>query len=161
MQCPKCKSDDAIKLSLVHAAGLSEIQTSSRGHTLALGDAGLLLGSGHSTATGASQTLLSKVAAPPRKKPYWHVILAWLIGLAIGGSLILDLNVYTVNPDAHVRHQFHVFAYIFSFLVAFVLAVLWRYNRRILPRQRELWNRSFMCRRCGEIFQLSGEHSRS
>ncbi len=155
MQCPKCKSDDAVKLSVVHAAGLSDIQTRSRSHGWALGDGGLLLGFGNSTSSGTTQTQLSKLAAPPHKKRCRHVILAWLIGLVMAGPLIDAFNAYAVNPDATLRGQLQTFAYIFSALVALVLAALWSFNHLIVPRRRDLWNRSFMCRRCGEIFQQS------
>jgi hypothetical protein len=153
VQCPKCKSDDTIKLSLVHAAGLSDVETRSRGHAWAVGDGGLLLGFGSSRATGASQTQLSKLAAPPRKKRYRHVILAWLFGLAIGTWLILVISAPNGALDPRILSQFHWFAYAFSAAIVLILAVLWRFNHMILPRRRELWNRSFMCRRCGEIFQ--------
>jgi hypothetical protein len=155
MQCPKCKSDDTVKLSLVHAAGLSDVQTRSRGHAWALGDIGPLFGFASSKATGTSQTHLSKQAAPPRKKHYRHVILAWLLGLAIGTWLILVINAPTGALDPHIISQFHWFAYAFSAVIVLILAVLWRFNHMIFPRRRDLWNRSFMCRRCGETFQSS------
>lgn len=153
MQCPKCKSEDAVKLSVVHAAGLSDIQTRSRGHGWALGDGGLLVGFGSSKGTGTSQTALSKLAAPPQRKRYRYVILAWLIGLVMAGPLIDAFNAYAVNPDAAIRSEFQIFAYLSSALVAFVLAALCSFNHLIVPRRRELWSRSFMCHRCGQIFQ--------
>jgi len=154
MQCPRCKSDDAVKLSLVHAAGLSDIETRSRGHAWALGDGGLLLGVGNLTTTGTSQTQLSKLSAPPRKKRYRHVILAWLIGLVMAGPLIAVLTASAANPDALIRHDFQIFAYISSAIVAIGLAALWSFNRMIFPRRHEIWNRTFLCRRCGETFQV-------
>jgi hypothetical protein len=156
MQCPKCESEDLVKLSVIHSAGLSDINTRAQGRALAFGDKGLELGVGNLRVTGTSQTQLSKLAAPPRKKPYRQVILAWLLGLAIAGSLLLDLNTFTVRANTHIEHQFQCFAYAYSCLAALVLAVLWRYNHRILPRRHELWSRSFMCHRCGEILQPSG-----
>lgn len=153
MQCPKCNSEDAVKLSLVHAAGLSDVKTRSRGLGIALSDGGLLLGFGRSRAAGTSQTQLSKLAAPPHKKRYRHVILAWLIGLLMAGPLIDVFTASAANPDAMLRHDFQIFAYISTAIVALVLVALWSFNRTIFPRRRDLWNRSFMCRRCGEIFQ--------
>jgi hypothetical protein len=155
MQCPKCKSDDAVKLSLVHAAGFSDLKTRSSGHAWALGDGGLLLGFGTSKAPGTSQTQLSKLAAPPQKKRYRHVILAWFIGLLMAGPLIAVFTASAANPDPLIRHDFQIFAYISSASVAFVLAALWGFNRSIFPRRHEIWDRSFMCRDCGEIFQVS------
>jgi hypothetical protein len=153
MQCPNCKSEDLAKLSVVHSAGLSDINTRSRGRALAFGDNGLVLGVGNLRATGTSQTQLSKLAGPPRKKPYWYVVLAWLLGFVIAGSLLADLNTFKVGAHARLEQQFRWFACAYSCLAALVLAVLWRYNHRIFPRKHERWNRSFMCRRCGEISQ--------
>ncbi len=153
MQCPNCKSEDLVKLSVVHSAGLSDINTRSRGRTLAFSDNGLVLGVGNFKGTGTSQTNLSKLAEPPCKKPYRHVIIAWLLGLVIGASLLTDLNTFTVRAKTHIEHQFQWFAYPYSCLAALVLEVLWRYNHRILPRRHQLWSHSFMCCRCGEIFQ--------
>jgi hypothetical protein len=141
-----------VKLSLVHAAGLSDVETRSRGHLWALGDGGLLLGFGSSKGTGTSQTQLSKLAEPPRKKRYRHVILAWLIGLFMAGPLIDVFTASEKHPDTLLRHDFQTFAYIFSALVALVLVILWRFNHVIFPRRRDVWYRSFLCRRCGEIF---------
>ena len=155
MQCLKCNSEDAVKLSVVHAAGLSDIRTHVRGHGWAAGDSGLLLGFGSSKVIGTSQTKLSKLAAPPHKKRYRHVILAWFIGLFMAGPLIDVFTASSRNPDAFLRRDFEIFAYTFFIIAVFVLAILWNFNHLILPRRRELWNRSFMCRRCGEIFQRS------
>jgi hypothetical protein len=152
MQCPKCKSEDAVKLSVVNASGLSDIQFHSRGHAWALGDGGLLLGFGSSKAIGTSQTHLSKLAAPPRKKRYRYLILAWLIGFFMAEPLIDVFTASARNPDALLRQDFQTFAYAFSALVVLSLAILWRFNHVIFPRRRDLWIRSFMCRRCGEIF---------
>ncbi len=152
MQCPKCKSEDAVKLSLVHSAGLADIRTKSRGHAIGLAGAGLLLAVDNFATTGTSQSRLSKLAAPPRKKRYRNVILAWLIGLAIGSWLILFIDAPTPSLDSRTFTQIHWFVSVFSTAMILILAVLWRFNHSILPRRRELWNRSSMCRRCGEIF---------
>ncbi len=153
MQCPKCKSEDAVKLSVVHAAGLSDIQAHTRSHGWAVGDIGLLFGFASAKTTGASQTQLSQQAAPPRKKRYRYVILAWLIGLAIGSWFILVIDAPTANLDSHTLSQIHWFAFPFSAVILLMLTVLWRFNHIILPRRRDIWNRSFMCRCCGHIFQ--------
>ncbi len=155
MQCPKCTSEDAVKLSLIHSAGLADIRTTSRGHVIGLAGAGLLLAVDSFATKGTSQSQLSKLAAPPCKKRYRHVILAWLIGLAIGAWFILFINAPTSTHDPHTFIQIHWFVYIFSAAMLLVLTVLWRFNHMTFPRRRKLWNRSFMCRRCGEVFQHS------
>src|SRR5579884_2032712 len=81
-----------------------------------------------------------------------HLILAWFIGLLMAGPLIDVFVASSKNPDALLRHDFEMFAYIFSGLVTFILTILWAHNHVALPRRREVWNRSFMCQHCREIF---------
>jgi preprotein translocase subunit Sss1 len=153
MQCPNCKSEALIKLSLVHSAGLSEIETHSRGRGLILGNNGVALGFGNFKTTGTSQTRLSKLANPPRKKPYLMVIFGWLLGLLILGWLLGYATTISHAPEARFEQQFRWILYGFSSLAAIALVVTWRYNHRVFPRRLRFWNRSFICRHCGEIFQ--------
>jgi hypothetical protein len=70
----------------------------------------------------------------------------------MAGPLIDVFVASSKNPDALLRHDFEMFAYIFSGLVTFILTILWAHNHVALPRRREVWNRSFMCQHCREIF---------
>jgi len=161
MQCPRCKSEDVIKLSLVNSEGLSDIDTRSRGYGLMLGDNGLALGFGKFKTTGTSQTRLSELASPPRKKHYFIVIFGWLLGLLILGWLLGYVTTITHAPEARFEQHFRRIAYGLSSLAAVALVVFWRYNHMVFPPRLRLWNRSFMCRRCGEIFQTSGSEIKS
>ena len=161
MQCPSCNSENLIKLPLVHSEGLSDIDTRSRGRALMLGDNGLALGFAKFKTTGTSQMRLSKLASPPRKKPYWIVLLGWFLGLLIVGWLLGYVTTITHATEARFEQQYRWFAYIYSTFAALALGVFWRYNHRILPRRLQLWNRSFTCRRCGEIFQPLAQEEES
>ncbi len=126
-----------------------------------LGDNGLALGFGNFKTTGISQTRLSKLANPPHKKSYWMVILGWILGLLVMGWLLGYATTITYAPEARFEQQFRWFAYGYSCLAAIALGIFWRYNHRIFPRRLQLWNRSFMCRHCGEIFQPSTREQES
>jgi hypothetical protein len=67
---------------LLYLNGISDIKTRSRGRGFDFGEtAGAF--NFRSLGRGTFQTRLSKLAAPPRKLPYRHVILWWALGLAI------------------------------------------------------------------------------
>src|SRR5215469_11622745 len=82
MRCPKCNSDESNKLSLVYLNGISDIRTRSRGRGFDFGETAGAFSFG-SRGRGTFQTRLSKLAGPPPKLPYRHVILWWALGLAI------------------------------------------------------------------------------
>ena len=160
MKCPKCKSNDVVKLSVIHSAGVSDVDARSQGRIVALGGSGLWFGLNTFKTTGTLQSRLSKLANPPHKKPYRMVFLGWFLGLLIIGWLLGYMTTVAHTPETRFDKQFRWFASGYSCLAALALAIFWRYNHRIFPRRYELWNRSFMCRRCGEIFQPSAPEER-
>jgi hypothetical protein len=103
--------------------------------------------------TGSHQTRLSSLAAPPRKKPYWQVLLVWFLAIVIVGWLLAYLSILDHSSDTLLEQQFRAFVWVSSGPLAFVLGVLWRFNHRTLPRLHRVWEYSSMCRRCGHIFR--------
>ena len=152
MRCPKCNSDECTKLSLVYLNGISDIRTRSRGRGFDFREtAGAF--SFKSRGRGTFQTHLSKLAGPPRKLPYRNVILWWALGLAILYWLFGEL--VWIHELSAVRSVtlFPQYAHAYSGAALLVLALLGWYNRLVRPRRLRLWERSFMCERCGNIFQ--------
>ena len=154
MQCPKCNTDDCTKLSLVYLNGLSNVRTRSRGHGFNFGDmAGAF--SFRARSRGTFQTGLSKLAGPPRKLRYRHVLLWWGLGLAIlywlFGYLVWLHELSAIRAVA----LFPQYAHAYSGVALFVLASLAWYNHRVRPERYRHWDRSFMCALCGSIFQPS------
>jgi hypothetical protein len=119
--CPRCRSADVRRLSLIHRLG------SSPSHA------------GPATVMSA----LSHYAAPPRKKPAAQWTLLALVSI---GTLVVAL--------ASARHGTTILALIAG-LVATLAGRAAHYNARVYPRLHELWARSFMCARCGEVFALT------
>jgi hypothetical protein len=95
------------------------------------------------------QTALSKHAAPPARK---HAV-SWAL-LALVSLLILLATMATGGAGL--------------LLLAPMTAVaagcaVWaaRYNAIVFPRLLALWERSFMCGRCGEVFELGSDSKRT
>ncbi len=143
-----------VRLSVGHSAGLSDINTRSRGRALAFGDNGFVLGSAISGNRDFADPTFEAGRSPAQE-----ALLACGFRLVTWprhrGSLLADLNTFTVAAEVRIEQQFRWFAYAYSCLAALLLAVLWRYNHRIFPRIHELRSRSFMRRRCGAISQPS------
>ena len=101
---------------------------------------------------GTCQTRLSKLAAPPRKLRYRHVILWWILGLGIlllaVGYLVWLHQVSAVRSVALSPQYAHAY----SGVALCVLASLGWYNRHVRPQRYRRWERSVMCERWGKIF---------
>jgi len=152
MQCPKCGTDECTKLSLVYLNGVSNLRTTSRGRGFDFGEmAGAF--SFRSRGRGRFQTRLSKMAGPPLKLRYRHLILCWGLGLGIMywlfGYLVWLRELSAVRSVA----LFPQYAHVLSGVALFVLASFWWYNHQVRPQLLRRWERSFMCDRCGAIFE--------
>jgi hypothetical protein len=152
MRCPTCSSEECSSLSLVYAGGLSDIRTRSRGRGFAFGETTGAL-SFTARSRGTCQTRLSKLAAPPRKLRYRHVVLWWILGLGILYWLFGYLVWLHELSAIRAVTAFPKFAHAYSGIAVFVLAVLRWHNRHVRPQRYRRWERSFMCGRCGAIFQ--------
>ena len=154
MRCPKCNSDECTKLSLVYLNGISDMKTRSRGRGFDFGEtAGAF--SFRSRGRGTFQTRLSKLAGPPVKLRYRHVLLWWGLGLAIMywlfGELVWTRELSAVRSVA----LFPQYAHAYSGVALLVLAFLAWYNHQVRPQRFRLWDASFMCDRCGNVFRPS------
>ena len=141
--CPKCGSQDARSLSVVHESGLSSVQTQTRGagcNPLAIllfpiiGFWSLLFSSfGKARTTGTVQSAASAKAGPPVRKPLAFSLFLAVVGLfLLSGHTVLGVLLIAVG--------------VLSFYAA------WTYNRRVHPYQYQVWEQSAMCQRCGTVF---------
>jgi len=140
--CPKCGSNDTKYLRVIYEAGLSSVNTKSRGAGCSplsiilfplIGFWSLLFSSfGKAKTTGTVQTVASGRAAPPERKPLTFSILLVLAGLfffsssTFWGLLLLvvgGLSLYTALT----------------------------YNGRVYPYEHQVWEQSAMCQRCGTV----------
>jgi len=125
-QCPTCNSSELVKLSLVHAAGISGIKAHSRGRGLALGESGVGVSFSGAEIEGTLQTQLSRIASPPRKKRYRYFVNVWVLGLFVAGWIALSLEETQPGNAAQVHQQFNWFSWLYSGLLAWVLSIYWR-----------------------------------
>lgn len=149
MECSVCHSTNFVKVSLAYEQGLSADEGQSRSGGLLVGTGGVGLWGGRTTSTGTSQTRLSARLSPPTKWSYWTTLKVWLAGLLllcfVGGALTPD-NVHKAKEFIR-EFSWALDAYVGALL--FFGWLVWRYNRRIFPLKRRNWDRSFLCRRCG------------
>ena len=140
MQCPKCNSDNTQRLEQIYESGTQQIRTTSNtvGGGGGFGGGGAFGGGGVTTTSGIQQTGSAKKAAPPAKKSY-------------AGPIILSVISFPVifDPSATyivVAGGFMVFAY-----------WLWKrasdYNTNVWPGLKKIWLDSWMCNKCGNIYQ--------
>lgn len=143
--CPSCQSDNIQRLSIVYEGGLSDINTKSSGTAIGFGRGGVSLGVGGSKTKGSSQTETSKRAAPPAKKPYLKpiavifVVFMLFSFFAEGNKFLGILNsVFLLGGEA--GWIFYAF----------------NYNRNNWPPLKSVWDKSYLCNRCAQIFTLPG-----
>lgn len=154
MRCPKCRSDECTKLSVVYFNGLSNVKTKSRGRGFDFGEtagAFSFVARGH----GTLQTRMSTLAGSPRKLRYRHVLLCWGLGLVILYWLFGYLVWLHEMSSVRSVTLFPQYAHAYSALAVVALASLWWFNRRVHPPRLRRWQRSLMCDRCGAIFEPS------
>jgi hypothetical protein len=159
MECSVCHSTNLVKVSLAYEQGLSDYQGQSRSRGLFAGTGGLGLWGGRTTSTGTSQTRLSARLSPPTKWSYWTTLKVWFAGLLVlwfVGIALTPANTYKAKEFIH-EFTWAVDAYMGA--LVFFGWLVWRYNRRVFPVRRRSWDRSFLCRRCGEIAQHAHDGS--
>jgi hypothetical protein len=160
MECSECGSTEFTRLALVYAQGFSELKARSRGWGLGLALEGPVLGFGRARTQGSLQTKLSQVASPPRKKSYWKII-KW--GSLISAMVWWGLLYLTALPGGPktLRNLFPWIEYFNAGLFILALGLTCRYNGFIFPKRYASWDRSFMCRRCGNVAQWTPESEHS
>jgi hypothetical protein len=149
--CPRCGSEDTRRLSLVHAEGMTSISGSVSTTGIGASSGGVGIGVSSSDVKGSQQSALSKLVAPPGAKTagggrVGAMILSWFV--------LMVIQVTVLNIPALI-----------AWLIASVAAIAVykvvpesddeRWNRVQLPKERSIWERKFLCRRCGEVFEMA------
>ena len=147
--CPTCGSENTQRLSTVYMSGVSRFSAVTSGLGWAGGPAG---GSGWTE--GTSQTQLSLLAAPPRKRSYWPGV--GLIALSPLLSALAAEGFRRISGRLQLTLRFEDLATCSFFVLATVAFLLlikaFTYNRRTWPMLLLRWNTSFTCSRCGRVF---------
>ena len=137
-RCPGCAGEQFRKLSLIYAAGVSHVSTTTGGVGLSLGGA---IGLGRAVTEGSHVTELARQAAPP--EPMSVTLMAGVTALV---GLLLGLGFGSVWAGLVL-----VVPVLFGGATAYWVM---KYNREVFVPAYSRWERTFMCERCGEIFTL-------
>ena len=92
-------------------------------------------------------SVLSRYAAPPERKP----ALEWMTLALVSISVAVASYAWSENGTA-VLGSVAVLATLFAARAA-------HHNARVHPSLQRLWDSSYMCTRCGEIFAAAGDQS--
>lgn len=152
IECQQCGSTEFTKLSLIYAEGFSNLEARSRGWGLIFGSSGADLAFGTLKTRGEIQTQLSQKVSPPRKWSYWKIVFSGLVGLLILEFILGYIHTF-LRVGGNFNQQLAWLGYAWLGIVALILSLAARHNLGLYPRRYRLWDRSFMCRRCGQILQ--------
>jgi hypothetical protein len=155
IQCQGCGSENVQKLSIVFDSGLSDINAKEGGVGIGFGSGGLGIGFGSSKIKGSNQSRLSQKAAPPEKKRVIKHFAIWGIGLFIVPPIVVSV----LGWESSIAQ----FLTVLSYLAAAVLHIYSdiQYNRRIFPGLFSHWDSSYLCHKCGLIFNYPNTSSPS
>jgi hypothetical protein len=154
LRCPACGGEDVRRVSLVHDEGTSHTYTEG---TVTPTPMAMLSGApGWAEdrtieASSVTQSNLARSLAPPGRPPRW-----WYVPL---GFVVVLLLVAELNSLLHDALGDRVNGWTAPFILA-GLFYGWRWVIRRYRKERDLWRetqaswgRSFLCQRCGAVFE--------
>lgn len=143
MICPKCSSDNVQRLEVVFEGGTQNINTKSNSAGIGIGLGGLGLGLGKTKTKGTAQSKSAQKASPPMKKPFKLLIVALIWSLYL-------LSSAKSSSDSTFLLIIGFIAFAFS---AFMIYKRVSWNKNSYPILYETWTNSWLCNKCGNIYQ--------
>jgi hypothetical protein len=135
MQCTSCKSENVQRLSVVYDQGTQNIKTTGRTYGGGYG-AGGAFGGATTHTSGTSRTNSAQKAAPPPKQSFkWAVLCVVLAVILIAAT------------------DFDPLGYLLILGGGFLGWRAYQYNKEKHPPLYERWQRSWMCNKCGIIYE--------
>lgn len=116
------------------------------------GTGGADLSFGKFRTKGEIQTRLSQKVSPPSKWSYWKIVFWGLMGLLVLEFILGYVDSF-LRVGGNFNQQLAWFGYSYLGVIALALCLAFWHNLRVVPNQYRIWDRSFMCRRCGHILQ--------
>ena len=149
MSCPRCFGTEWKLASLVYAEGLSGVASRARGGGLAVGTAGIGAAMGGARTSGTQQSVLSALAAPPKRRMPMTIL--WV-------SLLVLFGLGAINSRA-----------LFPFLIVATcilgLAYFFPKERLRNAKKKRRYAVTRFCLRCGTFYfepsDLGGKDSTS
>jgi len=142
LTCPKCSDQNTQRLSLAFESGISDVTTRTSGAAVGIGRGGIGIGIGSSKNKGTSQTALSQRAAPPKKSSYLKIFKYWFIATLLSQIFLRNTTFREIVAV--------------TILVAAGYAIYraFMFNRDQWPALHQTWQKSFICLRCSNIFEV-------
>jgi hypothetical protein len=151
LSCPKCNSTDLKKVSLAFQSGLYRTDARTRLRGVVVGEGGPNVVVGRATTRGIQQTELSKHISPPAKWSYVKPI-GWS-GVVTLIALVLYVQYVMASPVPASSLPVKLYV-VFAPLVLFLLVgIVWRHNHSAYKQKYARWNESYICERCGMVFE--------
>jgi len=148
LRCPKCSSTDLKKVSLAYQEGLFHVNARTRMLGLLFASGGPDVMVGRATTSGVQQSALSKSLAPPTKWSYLKLIL-WS-GVISFVALVAYVRVVMTSPPPVSSLPAKIYILVAPLVFIFLFVSIWRHNHTSYQRQYVEWDRTFICKRCGE-----------
>ena len=141
-ECPACHSEHTNKLALSYEAGLSNVKTRTSGVGVGIGRGGIGLGIGGGKTKGTAQTHASQRAAPPPKKKFIKpLFIIFVITMVLSFLFLSNKPMQDVITIAWLGASAGWIGWAFYF------------NIKLWPPLKSAWDQSFICNRCGNVFQ--------
>jgi DNA-directed RNA polymerase subunit RPC12/RpoP len=152
--CPRCSGEDVKKLSIVHASGSSNLQAMTLVGGAGIGGGELGVGIGAAHTSGIQQTTLSSKVAPPlqRRAMSSAGITFYLICFL---SLIFSWVTDVGGPESYLWGIGSIACLIVVVVRVHQRRAAMTWNETEWPLLRAAWDRSFMCMRCGHIWEFT------
>ncbi len=150
-ECPKCNSQDTVKLSLLHMSGISNVSTTTKSAGIGIGIAsgkklGIGAGGGKGKTTGTHQTKLSELSAPPENT-----------GVSFSKMDVIALVVGFIIWCLCISAGNDTLPYLGWLGYGLVIAFIYHRGRQKRTTEYEYeysnWSKKFMCNRCGCVFK--------
>ena len=149
LRCPNCNSVDLKKLSLACQEGRVSVNTRSRLRGVVVSEDGTDVVVGRAITRGTYQTELSRQLSPPRKWSYLKLVV-WSVVFSLV-ALVVFVRSVMAEPAPASSLPVRLYALFSPMVFLTLLALYWRHNHSTYSRQYALWDRSFVCERCGNM----------
>ena len=149
--CPICKSVDVKKASLAYQEGAQDWKARSRLRGVATGSDGPDVFVGSVVSEGSQQTQLAKRLAPPAKWSYTKLVL-WSGVVWVATLIVYIRSVMTAAAPVSAGPGWAYLVLSAGTVLGLLIWFTW-HNFVVFPRRYMAWDRSFVCLRCGAVWE--------
>lgn len=159
LDCPKCGSENTRSFPMLHV-------TETRSFDLIDGDVGFGEAAGEyhvGAAAGVSSSILADSVSPPRKPGPT----GGTCGCVVGVILSLAITIGVVLIFGHAIKEYVGWLLLASALISILVGVRiarsqywaddYKSDLRKYFEKQDVWERSYMCLRCGSVFQVEDQ----